>query len=129
MLHLLLYIYITPFFLLSITQFHLCSIHSRFMHFISFVNSIHLFVNLPTLGTTSMVSPTTNEKKVSSNDYICNDIAFSILSKLPIKYVKCFSCASKTWSLLFQNPYFLNKFRTKRNKIVSKLVQEIRIFK
>ncbi|GAU32839.1 hypothetical protein TSUD_209070 [Trifolium subterraneum] len=72
---------------------------------------------LPILGTTSMVTPTTNEKKVSMNDYICDDIAISILSKLPVKSVKRFSCASKTWSLLFENPYFLNKFR---NNLVSK---------
>ncbi|XP_045792119.1 F-box protein At1g53790-like [Trifolium pratense] len=64
-----------------------------------------------------MATPTTNEKKVSRNDYICDDIAFSILSKLPVKSVKRFSCASKSWSLLFENLNFLNKFR---NNLVSK---------
>jgi molecular chaperone HtpG len=41
-----------------------------------------------------------------------DDIAFSILSKLPIKSLTRFTCAKKSWSLLFQNPTFMNTFRT-----------------
>ncbi|XP_058744983.1 F-box protein CPR1-like [Vicia villosa] len=49
-------------------------------------------------------------EKVSNHIY--DDIAFFILSKLPLKSLIRFSCASKPWSLLFQNPYFMNMFRT-----------------
>lgn len=50
-------------------------------------------------------------KKVSTS-HIHNDIAFSILSKLPLKSLTRFTCAKKSWSLLFQNPIFMNMFRT-----------------
>jgi molecular chaperone HtpG len=40
-----------------------------------------------------------------------DDIAFSILSKLPIKSIKRFSCVHKSWINLFENPTFLNMFR------------------
>jgi hypothetical protein len=45
------------------------------------------------------------------NNYIPYDIVFSILSKLPIKSFKRFECVQKSWSLLFQNHNFINKFR------------------
>lgn len=45
-------------------------------------------------------------------NHIPNDLAFSILLKLPLKSLKRFGCVNKTWSLLFENPYFMNKFRT-----------------
>ncbi|CAJ2656841.1 F-box protein [Trifolium pratense] len=65
-----------------------------------------------------MAAPTTIEKKkkVSSN-YIPDDLSFSILSKLPVKSLKRFSCVSKSWSLLIQNPNFMNFFR---NNLLSK---------
>jgi molecular chaperone HtpG len=53
----------------------------------------------------------TNEKKVSRSNYISDDIAFSILSKLPVKSLKRFSCVRKSWSILFVNPNFINMFR------------------
>jgi molecular chaperone HtpG len=51
--------------------------------------------------------------KVSSNNnnYIPDDIAFSILSKLPLKSFKRFECVNKSWSLLFENHRFFNMFR------------------
>jgi molecular chaperone HtpG len=49
-------------------------------------------------------------KKVS-NSHIHDDIAFSILSKLPLKSLKRFTCVKKSWFLLFQNPTFMNMFR------------------
>jgi molecular chaperone HtpG len=48
-------------------------------------------------------------EKVSN--HIPEDLAFSVLSKLPLKSLKRFGCVSKTWSLLFQIPNFLSKFR------------------
>ncbi|XP_045810195.1 F-box/kelch-repeat protein At3g23880-like [Trifolium pratense] len=54
-----------------------------------------------------MAAPT-NEKKVS---YIHDDIAFSILSKLPVKSLKRFSSVCKSWINLFENPIFINMFR------------------
>jgi len=52
----------------------------------------------------------TIENKVSSN-YILDDMVFSILSKLPVKSIKRFSCARKSWSLLFENPNFIKMYR------------------
>ncbi|MCH87173.1 F-box protein [Trifolium medium] len=48
-------------------------------------------------------------KKVSK--YIPEEISFSILSKLPVKSLKQFECVQKSWSLLFENHYFMNMFR------------------
>ncbi|GAU28750.1 hypothetical protein TSUD_372590 [Trifolium subterraneum] len=45
------------------------------------------------------------------SNHIPEDLAFSILSKLPLKSLKRFGCVSKTWSLLFQIPNFMSKFR------------------
>ncbi|CAJ2673934.1 unnamed protein product [Trifolium pratense] len=45
------------------------------------------------------------------SNHIPEDLAFSVLNKLPLKSLKRFGCVSKTWSLLFQNPNFLSKFR------------------
>ncbi|RHN78724.1 putative F-box domain, galactose oxidase/kelch, beta-propeller, F-box associated interaction [Medicago truncatula] len=59
-----------------------------------------------------------NRKKVScTSSYIHDDIAFGILSKLPIKSLKRFTCVRKSWSLLFQSPNFIQKFR---NNLVTK---------
>jgi len=63
-----------------------------------------------------MAMAPTIEKKVSSN-YIHDDIVFSIFSKLPVKSIKRFSCACKSWSFLFENPNFINMFR---NNLLSK---------
>jgi len=50
--------------------------------------------------------------KPASTAYIHNDLAFSILSKLPLKSLKRFTCVKKSFSLLFQSPDFMNMFRT-----------------
>ncbi|PNX71732.1 F-box protein [Trifolium pratense] len=67
-----------------------------------------------------MATPTTNVKKmkmVSSNsNYIPDHLSFSILSKLPVKSLKRFSCVHKSWSRLTQNPNFINIFR---NNLIS----------
>jgi len=42
-----------------------------------------------------------------SQSHIPNDLFFSVLSKLPIKSLKRFGCVHKSWSLLFDNPYFM----------------------
>lgn len=44
-------------------------------------------------------------------NYIPDDLAFSILSKLPLKSLKRFGCVNKTWSVLFENPNFMIMFR------------------
>jgi len=62
------------------------------------------------------MTPTSEKNKVSCS-YIHDDIALSILSKLRIKSLKRFTCVCKSWSLLFQNPNFINLFR---NNLVSK---------
>jgi molecular chaperone HtpG len=51
----------------------------------------------------------TNEK---INNYLHDDIVFSILSKLPLKSLKRFGCVRKSWSLLFENTYFMNMVRS-----------------
>jgi nitrogen fixation-related uncharacterized protein len=54
---------------------------------------------------------TTDKKKVSTSSHIPDDLTFSILSKLPIKSLTRFKCVQKSWSLLFQNPIFMNMLR------------------
>jgi len=56
------------------------------------------------------MSPPTFEKV--SGTYIPDDIVFSILSKLPVKPLKRFACVRKSWSHLFENPIFMNMFRS-----------------
>ncbi|RHN52903.1 putative F-box domain-containing protein [Medicago truncatula] len=56
------------------------------------------------------VSATKKNEFVSTN-YIPDDIAFSILSKLPLKSFKRFECVRKSWSLLSENTHFMNMFR------------------
>ncbi|XP_024642373.1 F-box/kelch-repeat protein At3g06240 [Medicago truncatula] len=51
----------------------------------------------------------TNEKV--STAYISDDIAFSILSKLPLKSFKRFECLRKSWSTLCKNHHFMDMFR------------------
>ncbi|KAK2432106.1 F-box/kelch-repeat protein [Trifolium repens] len=46
--------------------------------------------------------------KVSNHIY--DDVALVILSKLPIKSLFRFLCVRKSWSLLFQNSYFMDMF-------------------
>jgi len=50
------------------------------------------------------------EKKVSN--HVPEDLALLVLSKLPLKSLKRFGCFKKSWSLLFENPYFITMFRT-----------------
>ncbi|GAU25649.1 hypothetical protein TSUD_265750 [Trifolium subterraneum] len=45
------------------------------------------------------------------SNYIPEDLAFSILSKLPLKSLKRFGCVHKSWALLFENLHFLNMYR------------------
>ncbi|XP_024628796.1 putative F-box protein At3g16210 [Medicago truncatula] len=52
-----------------------------------------------------------NNEKVSSSLYIPEDVSFIIFSKLSLKSLKRFTCACKSWSLLFENPSFMNMFR------------------
>ncbi|XP_058723084.1 F-box/kelch-repeat protein At3g06240-like [Vicia villosa] len=47
--------------------------------------------------------------KMVSN-HIPNDLAFFIISKLPLKSLKRFSCAQKSWLLILENPNFLNMY-------------------
>jgi molecular chaperone HtpG len=47
--------------------------------------------------------------KVSS--HIPEDLAFSILSKLPIKSLKRFGCVQKSWTPLLENLHFLSIYR------------------
>jgi molecular chaperone HtpG len=50
----------------------------------------------------------TNEKV---NKHIPNDLAFSIISKLSVKSLKRFGCVCKSWTILFENPHFMNIYR------------------
>ncbi|GAU41263.1 hypothetical protein TSUD_349030 [Trifolium subterraneum] len=52
---------------------------------------------------------TTINDQVSST-HMPADIAFTILAKLPLKSLQRFSCVQKSWSHLFQNPYFMKMF-------------------
>ncbi|XP_058762076.1 putative F-box protein At3g16210 [Vicia villosa] len=54
-------------------------------------------------------SVTPKSNKVSN--HIPDDASLSILSKLSIKSLKRFQCVCKQWSMLFQNPYFMNIYR------------------
>ncbi|CAL5210391.1 unnamed protein product [Lathyrus oleraceus] len=51
-----------------------------------------------------------SDSKVSRK-YIDDDVAFHVLSKLPIKSLKRFGCVRKSWSILFDNSHFMNMFR------------------
>ena len=53
-----------------------------------------------------------NNDKVSSSKYVPDDVSFIILSKLPLKSVRRFTCACKSWSLLFEDLHFMKMFRT-----------------
>jgi hypothetical protein len=44
-------------------------------------------------------------------NYIPDDLALCIVSKLPLKSLKRFGCVRKSWSLLFDNDHFMNMFR------------------
>ncbi|XP_004505384.1 putative F-box protein At3g20705 [Cicer arietinum] len=55
----------------------------------------------------------TNEELKARNklNHIHDDLAFSILSKLPLKSMKRFECIKKSWSILFENHNFMKMFR------------------
>ncbi|CAL5210376.1 unnamed protein product [Lathyrus oleraceus] len=53
---------------------------------------------------------TSSDSKVSRN-YINDDLAFYVLSKLGIKSLKRFGCVRKSWSILFDNSHFMTMFR------------------
>jgi len=42
--------------------------------------------------------------------YLPHDTMLFILSKLPLKSLKRFLCVCKSWSLLFENPYFMSLY-------------------
>ncbi|XP_004491389.2 F-box protein CPR1-like [Cicer arietinum] len=44
------------------------------------------------------------------SNHVHDDIAFSILSKLPFKSLKRFQCVRKSWSHLFDNPGFMSVY-------------------
>ncbi|CAL0312963.1 unnamed protein product [Lupinus luteus] len=50
----------------------------------------------------------TKDEKVSTN--IPHDLVFNILSKLPIKSLKRFSCITPSWADLFENPNFMTMY-------------------
>jgi molecular chaperone HtpG len=56
-------------------------------------------------------SITSANEKVNVSNHIPDDIAFSILSKLPLKSLKRFESVSKPWSMLFRNSYFMKIYR------------------
>ncbi|XP_058725498.1 F-box protein CPR1-like [Vicia villosa] len=45
-------------------------------------------------------------------NHVPNDLAISIISKLPLKSLARFRCIRKSWSLLFENPHFMNMYRS-----------------
>jgi len=45
------------------------------------------------------------------SNYVHDDVAFAILSKLPLKSLRRFECIRKSWSLLFDNPHFMTVYR------------------
>ncbi|XP_058782856.1 F-box only protein 8-like [Vicia villosa] len=61
--------------------------------------------------------PLLSPSSIEVSNHIHDDIVFSILSKLPLKSLKRLESVSKSWSLLFYNPYFMTMFR---NYFVSK---------
>jgi molecular chaperone HtpG len=65
----------------------------------SFTSSISLDMDKLVAATTENVS-----------NHIYDDVALVILSKLPIKSLFRFLCVNKSWSLMFQNPYFMDIF-------------------
>ncbi|CAK8532258.1 unnamed protein product [Lathyrus sativus] len=44
-------------------------------------------------------------------NHVPNDLTMSIISKLPLKSLVRFRCLQKAWSLLFENPHFMNMYR------------------
>lgn len=55
------------------------------------------------------ISAILTNKKV--RNYITDDLTFFIISKLPLKSLKRFTCVRKSWSLLFENHHFTSLFR------------------
>ena len=56
----------------------------------------------------SLMTPT----NVEVSKHIPDDITFYVLSKLPIKSLKRFGCARKSWSLLLDNHHFMTMHRS-----------------
>ncbi|XP_058775064.1 putative F-box protein At5g62660 [Vicia villosa] len=52
---------------------------------------------------------TVTAKKV--RNHIPGDLTISIISKLPLKSLVRFRCIQKSWSVLFENPHFMNMYR------------------
>jgi molecular chaperone HtpG len=49
-------------------------------------------------------------KNQNVSKHIPDDVAFSILLKLPLKSLKLFEFACKSWSMLFENHYFMSVY-------------------
>ncbi|GAU43998.1 hypothetical protein TSUD_91770 [Trifolium subterraneum] len=57
-------------------------------------------------------SKSTDPLKIEKvSDHIPDDLSFSILLKLPLKSLVRFRSVRKSWSLLFENPYYMNMYR------------------
>jgi hypothetical protein len=52
-----------------------------------------------------------NLPKNKVSNYIPDDICFDILSKLPLKSLKRFTCVCKFWANLFEKPEFMRMYR------------------
>lgn len=63
----------------------------------------HTHKHFKSSRTPSMANPPTGK---SNGTFVTNDIAFSVLSKLPLKSIKRFSSACKSWSQEFEKPSF-----------------------
>jgi hypothetical protein len=86
------------------------AIQSRLDHIAvvsEFCRQIHLR-HLPFEKMEKSIYHVTTEKV---SNHIPHDLEFFIVSKLPIKSLKRFSCVRKSWSLLFQNSNFMNMYR------------------
>ncbi|AET00953.1 putative F-box domain-containing protein [Medicago truncatula] len=58
-----------------------------------------------------VIKATNENVKVRNQSHIPNDLFFFILSKMSIKSLKRFGCVHKSWSLLFDNLYFMTMYR------------------
>jgi hypothetical protein len=75
------------------------------------------FFNLPMFPVIGEMDESQTVTNVQVSNHIPDDITISILSKLPLKSFKRFECVRKSWSLLFDDPYFMTIYR---NNFLSK---------
>jgi len=72
-----------------------------------------LALNLHRQFVSPSINPQIQKNDKVSSIYIHDNVSFIILSKLPLKSLKRFTCECKSWSLLFENPNFMKMFRKK----------------